>query len=275
VTTVAVPLLLMAAGLFASLAIRHADRTVVARRIDGSEVRVPVRRGPLPALPGIDWRWWPLAGAVGGWLMGGGIAAALGAVVTVVGSGMLRRRGAAKIAAALDEELADAVHSFAAGMRAGLSVPQAIAYAAREGEPPLADGLARIVDRVELGGELEDALEDWADGIGTDDARLVVGVLALHRRSGGDLPRVLDQVAATLRERSSAAREVRALTAQARLSGAILGLLPIAFFGFLWLTSRANIEGAFASPIGVGAVVVGLVLEGVAFLWIRSLLEVG
>ena len=272
---VVVPLLLIAAGASASLAIRHADRTVVARRIDGTDVRVPVLRGSSPALPGLDWRWWPLVGAVGGWLLGGVIGAALGAVVTVVGVGTLRRRGVARIAAALDEELADAVRSLAAGMRAGLSVPQAIAYAARESEPPLADGLAKIVDRVEVGGELEDALGEWADGIGTDDARLVVGVLALHRRSGGDLPRVLDQVAATLRERSSATREVRALTAQARLSGAILGLLPIAFFGFLWLTSRADIEGAFASPIGVGAVIVGLVLEGIAFLWIRSLLEVG
>jgi tight adherence protein B len=275
VSVVVVPLLLMAAGASASLAIRQADRTVVARRIDGTDVRVPVRRRPLPALPGLGWRWWPLVGAVGGWLLGGVITAGLGALVTLVGSRTLRRRGAARIAAALDEELADAVRSLAAGMRAGLSVPQAIAYAAREAEPPLADGLARIVDRVEVGGELEDALGRWADRIGTDDARLVVGVLALHRRSGGDLPRVLDQVAATLRERSSAAREVRALTAQARLSGAILGLLPIAFFAFLWLTSRADIEGAFASPIGVGAVVVGLVLEGIAFLWIRSLLEVG
>ena len=214
-------------------------------------------------------------GGLGGWFLSGGIAAALGAIATIVGSGMLRRRAAARLAAALDEELADAVHSLAAGMRAGLSVPQAIAYAAREGEPPLADGLARVVDRVELGGELEEALGEWAEGVGTEDARLVVGVLALHRRSGGDLPRVLDQVASTLRERSSATREIRALTAQARLSGAILGLLPIAFFGFLWLTSRSDIEGAFSSPIGVAAVVVGLVLEGIAFLWIRSLLEVG
>jgi tight adherence protein B len=110
--------------------------------------------------------------------------------------------------------------------------------------------------------------------VGTDDARLVVGVLTLHRRSGGDLPHVLDQVAATLRERSEAAREVRALTAQARLSGAILGLLPIGFFAFLWTTSRANIEGAFGSPIGITAIVIGVVLECIAFLWIRSLLEV-
>ena len=114
----------------------------------------------------------------------------------------------------------------------------------------------------------------WAQDVGTDDARLVVGVLTLHRRSGGDLPHVLDQVAATLRERSEAAREVRALTAQARLSGAILGLLPIGFFAFLWMTSRGNIQGAFDSPIGIAAIVTGALLECVAFMWIRSLLEV-
>ncbi|MEO8425308.1 MAG: type II secretion system F family protein [Actinomycetota bacterium] len=222
----------------------------------------------------LDRRWWPVGGAVVGWFLGGAVTAGLGFAVVKIGAAVLRRRRTSRLASSLDEQMADAVRSLAAGMRAGFSVPQAIAFAAREGEPPLATALGQIVDSVGLGGGLHDALERWATDVGTDDARLLVGVLALHRRSGGDLPHVLDQVATTLRERSSAAREVRALTAQARLSGAILGLLPIGFFAFLWMTSRGDIEGAFESPIGVGAVVAGLVLEGVAFLWIRSLLEV-
>ena len=48
----------------------------------------------------------------------------------------------------------------------------------------------------------------------------------------------------------------------------------IGFFAFLWTTSRDNIEGAFESPIGITAIVIGVVLECIAFLWIRSLLEV-
>lgn len=266
-------LLLLVAGILAGVAVLCLERTDAHRRI--------MPRGPQatghrarPAMPGLGWRWWPAVGAVAGWFLGGVVTATVGFLVVKVGGTVWRRRCNSRLAAALDEQLADAVRSFAAGMRAGFSVPQAIAFAAREGEPPLATALARIVDSVGLGGGLDDALERWATEVGTADARLVVGVLALHRRSGGDLPRVLDQVAATLRERSSAAREVRALTAQARLSGAILGLLPIGFFAFLWMTSRGDIEGAFDSPIGVGAVVAGLVLEGVAFLWIRSLLEV-
>jgi tight adherence protein B len=270
---IAAPALIVVAGIVAAAAARYVESTDVVRRIAPNGQPV-TRHRARPGLPDLEWRWWPLVGAAACWFLGGAVTAGVGLIGARVGAALWRRRRNTRLAAALDEQLADAVRSLAAGTRAGLSVPQAIAFAAREGEPPLATALARIVDSVGLGGGLDDALERWATEVGTDDAKLVVGVLALHRRSGGDLPRVLDQVAATLRERSSAAREVRALTAQARLSGAVLGLLPIGFFAFLWMTSRADIEGAFDSPIGIGAVVAGLVLEGVAFLWIRSLLEV-
>jgi tight adherence protein B len=85
---------------------------------------------------------------------------------------------------------------------------------------------------------------------------------------------VLDEVAGTLRQRRGAGREIRALTAQARLSGTILGVLPFGFFAFLWLTSRSEIEGAFRSPAGMAAIGLGLALEGLAFPWIRHLLAV-
>lgn len=270
---IAAPALLIVAGVLAGVAIRFAERTDVHRRIVPSGP-TPPHRGPRLTIPGPAWRWWPVMGAAVGWLLGGVVTAVAGLLVLSVGAKVWRRRRDSRLAATLDEQLTDAVRSVAAGMRAGLSIPQAIAFSARESEPPLGPVLARIVDEIDLGVGLEDAVDRWATEVGTDDARLVVGVLALHRRSGGDLPRVLDQVAVTLRERSSAAREVRALTAQARLSGAVLGLLPIGFFAFLWMTSRGDIEGAFDSPIGVGAIVAGLALDGVAFLWIRSLLEV-
>jgi tight adherence protein B len=173
-----------------------------------------------------------------------------------------------------DEQLTDAVRSISAGLRAGMSVTQSLAYAADEADAPLSESLRMLVDGLELGVPLDDSLATWGETSRSDDVRLVAGVLRLHRRSGGDLPMVLDQVATMLGERRAAAREVRALTAQARLSGAILGFLPIGFFAFLWLTSRRDIQGAFHNPVGVAAVTIGLVLDAVAFVWIRRLLEV-
>jgi tight adherence protein B len=179
-----------------------------------------------------------------------------------------------RLAAVRDHQLADAVRAIASALRAGMSVTQAVAYARDETPPPLHASLDSLVSSVDLGAPFDDELERWSDAVGTDDALLVAGVLRLNRRSGGDLPAVLDQVVVTLREREASAREVRALTAQARLSGTILGVLPFGFFAFLWVTSRHEIEGAFRSPAGIAAVVIGVMLEGCAFLWIRRLLEV-
>lgn len=217
---------------------------------------------------------WALLGAIVGWLVIGPFAALVAALIGGIVHASRARRISRARAAAMDEGMADGVRAIAAGLRAGLSVPQALRFAAAEATPPLDGTLAELVDAADVGEPLDDALHRWAMQVGTPDARLVEGVLGLHRRSGGDLPRVLDRVAETLRDRRAVAREVRALTAQARLSGAILGLLPVGFFAFLWLTSRSDIEGAFRTPAGLAALGAGAVLELLAFLWIRRLLEV-
>lgn len=224
----------------------------------------PVRLVPLA----------PAVGAVAGWLLASAPGAVAGLVAGAVAPRVWERRRTRSRAALLEDQLAEAVSSLAAGMRAGLSLTRAIAFAADEAEPPLAASLASVADRTDLGTPLDLALQEWARATGSSDARLLAGVLDLHRRTGGELPAVLDGVASTLRERRAAAREVRALTAQARLSGAILGLLPIGFFLFLSVTSRDDIAAAFHSPAGIAAIALGFTMQGGAFLWIRSLLRV-
>lgn len=171
-------------------------------------------------------------------------------------------------------QLADAVAAIASGSRAGLSLPQAVRVAAEQTPPPVGAALREVVDRTRLGASLEEALDGWAAATPIPDVRLATAVLRLHRRTGGSLAPVLEGLAKTLRERRAAVREVRSLTAQARLSGAILGLLPVGFFLFLWLTARRDMAAALGTSLGRTAIVVGLALEAVAFLWIRRLLRV-
>jgi len=187
---------------------------------------------------------------------------------------LLRRRRRSQLQHRAAEQITDAVSALSAGLRAGLSLPQAFAYARDEAEEPLRGELTGLVDGIDTGTPISEALAEWADAHDSEDARLIAGVLDLHRRSGGDLPIVLDGLAGTLRERRAAHREVRALTAQARLSGVILGMLPIGFFAFLLLTSRREMVDAIATPLGGTALGIGLGLEVLAFLWIRHLLEV-
>jgi tight adherence protein B len=207
-------------------------------------------------------------------LLFGPFLAVLAIAGAVGGQWIGRIRSKARRAVLRDEQLVDAVTGLGAALRAGLSLDGALRFVAAEAAPPLDASLRALVTDLDLGEPMDAALERWALANGSADARLLAGVLRLDRRSGGDLPRILDQVAATLRERREAEGEVRALTAQARLSGLILGLLPIGFFLFLLITSTRDVTAALHTGIGIGAVALGSVLEVVAFLWIRHLLEV-
>jgi tight adherence protein B len=215
-----------------------------------------------------------LVSAAAGWF----VQSLPGALIAVVGAiAMLRFRArhADRVPPILAQErFADALASIAAAVRAGTSLPQALGHAAGEAEPPARAAFEQIVGDLEVGVPIEQALERWREAWPSPDTDLVVGALELHRRSGGDLPAVLEQVTATIRGRVSVAREVRSLTAQARLSAWILGLLPVGFFAFLLVAARSDVQGALGTPIGVLCIVAGLILEGGAILWIRSLIRV-
>ncbi len=201
-------------------------------------------------------------GLVGGAFAGGAIPIALD------------RRRSAHRAARTEEQLVDAVTAIASAVRSGRSLAQALAVAAAEIEEPLGGMLAEAAGRAALGVPLDDVLDALAQGIGGPDARLVVGILHLHRRTGGALASSLDDLVKTLRARRDGARELRSLTAQARLSAAILGLLPLGFFLFLSVVARRDVEAAYHSPAGASAIGIGLALQGAAFIWIRRLLRV-
>ena len=258
--------LLALAGLLAERAIAsaRADRFTTRLGIERTEKAV---RSPDPlVLVAVSML---IAGIVVGPLVGGG-----GVVCVALTGHLVRRHRRSGLRHRAVEQIADAVSALSAGLRAGLSLPQAFAYARDEAEEPLRGELASLVDAIDTGTPISEALAGWADAHDSEDARLIAGVLDLHRRSGGDLPIVLDGLAGTLRERRAAHREVRALTAQARLSGVILGMLPIGFFAFLLVTSRREMVDAIATPLGGTALGIGLGLEVLAFLWIRHLLEV-
>lgn len=264
------PALLAIAALLAERSVRIAGRAEARRRIEAAPAD---EAGPTRHLDPRSFLV-PLAVGVAGFVVAGLPGAVVGVGAAMAAKRMRGYRTRRSTATRRDEQLADAIGALTAAVRAGMSVPQAVAYAAKEAEPPISEDLAQLVADLDVGVPLTSAIQGWAERTDSEDARLVAGALDLHRRSGGDLPAVLDEVSSTIRERVAVAREVRALTAQARLSGWILGVLPVGFFAFLWLTSRRDIEGALGTPAGMVSVGLGLLLEVAAFLWIRSLLEV-
>ena len=232
-----------------------------------SHVRAALPMGPLI-----------VAGAVAAAFVGyrfAGVAGSLAAIAGVaIAPGLVRRRRARRLERRMREHLAEAAALIATAMRSGRSLLQAIELSADELDPSLGATFRRLVDRTELGDAMDEAIDAWAAELGGPDARLVAGVLKLHRRTGGSLSTTMEDLAGTLRSRQSAAREIESLTAQARLSATILGLLPIGFFLFLSVVARGDLEAAYQSAAGVAAIGLGFALQGIAYLWIRGLLRV-
>ena len=160
----------------------------------------------------------------------------------------------------------------ARAVRSGSSLAQACAEAAA-GSDAVRVELAAVVARADRGLPLATALGHWSRHHPSTDVRLAGAALSLAASAGGAQARAVDGVASTVRERRAMAAEVRAESAQARLSAIVIGLLPIAFL--LWALTTDGRTAAFlvADPIGWLCLAAGLALEALGALWMRRILK--
>ncbi|MBS2937545.1 type II secretion system F family protein [Nocardioides sp. J2M5] len=132
---------------------------------------------------------------------------------------------------AFNAQLAQTLGLMAGGLQAGLSLPQAVDTVVKEGHEPMAGELRRALVEQRLGVDITEALEGVGERMESDDFSWVVMAIRIQREVGGNLAEILHTVADTLREREYLRRQVKALSAEGRLSGYILtGLPPLIFF---------------------------------------------
>ncbi len=125
-----------------------------------------------------------------------------------------------------DAQFADALLLMANTLRAGFSLLQAFEMAAREAMPPISDELERVIQEVQTGVPIEEALRNLARRVPTQDMEIFVTAVLIQREVGGNLAEILETIARMIGERQRVQREVRTLSAQGRFSGMILAFLP-------------------------------------------------
>jgi tight adherence protein B len=113
-------------------------------------------------------------------------------------------------------------------LRAGSSFLQAVEMIVRETRPPISTEFARVIREVNLGLPLDEALANLQRRVRSDDLDLMTTAIAIHHTVGGNLAEILDSIAFTIRERVRIKGEIRTLTAQQRMSGYVVGFLPVA-----------------------------------------------
>jgi len=182
---------------------------------------------------------------------------------------------------AFNKQLPDTITLIANALRAGSSFLQAIELVVRESRPPISVEFSRVIREVNLGLPFEQALENMVRRVRSDDLELMATAISIQHQVGGNLAEILDSIAYTIRERIRIKGEIRTLTAQQRLSGYVVGFLPIGLAGFLFIAAPGFMDPMFANPpaiAGLPAGVVILLFGGfmmfIGFMLIRKIVDI-
>jgi tight adherence protein B len=180
-----------------------------------------------------------------------------------------------------NKQLPDTITLIANALRAGSSFLQAIEMVVRESRPPVSTEFGRVIREVNLGLPFEQALENMVRRVRSDDLELMATAISIQHTVGGNLAEILDSIAFTIRERVRIKGEIRTLTAQQRLSGYVVGFLPIGLAGFLFVAAPSFLQPMFDDRVeilGLPAGVVILIIGGIAmflgFMIIRRIVDI-
>lgn len=174
----------------------------------------------------------------------------------------------------LEGQLPAVLQLLAGSLDSGSSLLLALELAAEEGDAPLATELSRVIVETRVGRPLLESLEAMAERIGSKDISWTVEAIRIQHQTGGKLADTLRILAEFMRARLEVRGEVRALSAEARISGKILIAMPIGIGLFLFFFRRGYLDPLLSTTIGqlmMGGAVIGMVLGS---LWMRKLVQV-
>ena len=183
-------------------------------------------------------------------------------------------RGKARRAQKLNDQLIDALSVMANSLRAGFSFFQAMDTVSREMPDPVGGEFARVLREVNLGRPVEEALETMAKRVESPDLDLIVTAVLIQRQVGGNLAEVLDTISETIRERLRIKGQIRTLTAQGRISGAIIGLLPIFMAALILVISPQYFKVLLTEKVGLAMLAGAGFSELMGYLFIKKITDI-
>jgi tight adherence protein B len=176
--------------------------------------------------------------------------------------------------AAFNKQLPVALQVMATTLRSGFGVMEAVQTVGREMEQPLSGEFSLIIDQARVGGSFEAGVANMVRRVDSNDLRIVARALEIHRKVGGDLAAILDSVAGTMREREELRGHITALTAQQRLGGMVVGILPLWVVGFFLVANPDFISPLWEESVGRVLLAIGGVMEVTAMVAMRKIMAI-
>ncbi len=203
-------------------------------------------------------------------LLGGLFLAILGLLIPPA----IVRHKVAKRGRKLEDQLPDTLVLLASTLKAGYSFLQGMDAVGNEAEEPLAGEFRRTVNEARLGKEMDDALDDLSARVDSQDMLWAIVAIKIQREVGGNLAELLTIVAETMNTRQRLRGEVRALTAEGRVSAYVLLALPFLVALAMWFLNPAYLSELWTNTLGIVLLVVSAIAMTIGAFWMRKIVDI-
>lgn len=201
----------------------------------------------------------------------------LGAAAAVVGYNLpkfyLKHKRNSRVSK-LNAQLPEALMNVSNSLKAGFGLLQALSSAADQLSHPISTELNRTIHEMNIGSSAEESLLGLSERCGSYDLDIVVTAILVQRTVGGNLGEILDTVAETMRERIRIRGEIQTLTSQQKLTGLVIGLLPIGLAVLFQVMSPGYISPLFTTFTGKFLIGAAIVMEVIGVMVIQRILKI-
>lgn len=172
------------------------------------------------------------------------------------------------------EQLPDTLQLIGGSLKAGYSFNQALGMVQDETKPPISDEFKRVLSEIRMGSPEKDALDNMAKRINSEHLDWTVMAINVQREVGGNLAEVMDIIASTIRERDRVMNQIKALTAEGRISAYILIALPIVVGMILSILNREYVSLLVTTKLGLIIIAIAFTLMVIGSVWIIKIVRV-
>jgi tight adherence protein B len=173
-----------------------------------------------------------------------------------------------------EELFPEALDYLSRALRSGQGLSTGLAMVGQEFADPIGREFKKTVDEINYGLPFADAMNNMAQRVKSQDLDFFVVAIVIQRETGGNLAELLGGLAKTVRDRIKLAGKIRIISAEGRLSGAVLGTLPFILGGLLTLLNPKYMDSLWSSPEGLRIVSIGLVMMFLGGIWLWKIVQV-
>jgi tight adherence protein B len=174
----------------------------------------------------------------------------------------------------IDQQLPDTIMLLSNSLKAGYSFMQAVEVASKELPAPISLEFKQLLKEVNLGVNTETALESLTGRVQSEDMKLVILAVLIQRQIGGNLSEILDNISDTIRARIKVKGEISVLTAQGRISGIVISLLPVALGFAIFALNPTYIVVLFTEPLGMMMLGASVIMQLIGIFFIRKIIRI-